>query len=99
MSENTNYLAGMQEVVGKTVGFAITTIGFVIYAFARDQVVLTPVNVLAYLALFWFLYELLTFMMYMLFSLFMKGGAKQAQPVTNNTSTTIPSQKDQDNDV
>jgi hypothetical protein len=80
MSENTNYLAGMQEVVGKTVSFVVTTIGFIIYAVAKDKVELTPVNVLAYLALFWFLYELITYMMYIVFSLFFKGGVKISTP-------------------
>ncbi len=89
-NNNSHYLAGMQEVVGKTVSFIITTLGFVLYAAAKapDLIELNPINVFAYLALFWFVYELVTFVMYVLFSLFLNEREKRtpiAEPKVDET--------------
>lgn len=74
MQELPQYLAGMQEVLGKTIAFIFTTLLFVVYSFATvsQMIVLTPIQILSYLALFWFLYELFSFIMFLLFSLFLK---------------------------
>jgi hypothetical protein len=85
MSSNPSYIAGMQEVVGKTLAFVGTTIGFIIFAYAKDTnngVNLSPLNVLSYLALFWFVYELLSYLMFVILSAFAKNSA-------NNTPATI----------
>ncbi|MGL4758480.1 MAG: hypothetical protein ACRCXZ_04040 [Patescibacteria group bacterium] len=91
MSNNPHvtYLAGMQEVVGKTVSFVLTTIFFVLYAFAKNDqnITLTYINVFAYLALFWFVYELITFVMYILFSLFLNGKNTVLKTESNDIST------------
>jgi hypothetical protein len=79
MSSNPSYIAGMQEVVGKTLAFVGTTIGFIIFAYAKDTnngVNLSPLNVLSYLALFWFVYELLSYLMYVILSAFAKSSAR-----------------------
>jgi hypothetical protein len=79
MSSNPSYIAGMQEVVGKTLAFVGTTIGFIIFAYAKDTnngVILSPLNVLSYLALFWFVYELLSYLMFVILSAFAKSSAK-----------------------
>lgn len=81
MSQNPSYIAGMQEVVGKTLAFIGTTIGFIIFAYAKDTnngIILTPLNVLSYLALFWFVYELLTYLMYVILSAFTKNNTAPA---------------------
>jgi ABC-type transport system involved in multi-copper enzyme maturation permease subunit len=86
MSNNnqSHYLAGMQEVVGKTVSFIFTTAGFVIFALAGvgQIITLNPINVFAYLALFWFVYELITFVLYVLFSMFLNDRSKSAPTPT-----------------
>jgi hypothetical protein len=86
MSNNnqSHYLAGMQEVVGKTVSFIITTLGFVLFAAAKETqtIILNPINVFAYLALFWFVYELVTFVMYVLFSMFLNERSKSTPAPT-----------------
>ncbi len=79
MSSNPSYIAGMQEVVGKTLAFVGTTIGFLIFAYAKDNnngIILAPVNVLSYLALFWFVYELLSYIMFVILSAFAKNSNK-----------------------
>jgi hypothetical protein len=85
MSSNPSYIAGMQEVVGKTLAFVGTTIGFLIFAYAKDSsvgIVLSPLNVLSYLALFWFCYELLSYIMFVILSAFAKSSARNLpQPI------------------
>jgi hypothetical protein len=79
MSSNPSYIAGMQEVASKTIAFIGTTSFFIIWAVAKDfnnGISLTPYNVLAYLALFWFLYELLSYIMYVILSAFAKGSSR-----------------------
>ena len=74
MSNQTQYLAGMQEVLGKTIAFLFTTLLFVVYAFATQYqlITLSPIQILSYLSLFWFIYELFSFTMFLMFSLFLK---------------------------
>lgn len=86
-TQQQSYLAGMQEVIGKTASFALTTLFFVIYAFAKNDnqsvksINLDTLGVFAYLALFWFIYEVITFVMYLLFSMFLNERNKR-QPQT-----------------
>jgi type IV secretory pathway TrbL component len=93
MSSNPSYIAGMQEVVGKTLAFVGTTIGFLIFAYAKDNnngIVLTPLNVLSYLALFWFVYELLSYIMFVILSAF----ARNSASVTSTNIEEAPVDKE-----
>lgn len=81
MPNKSQYLDGMQEVTAKTSSFVFTTLLYLVYVSARTDmmIALDPVKLLSFLALFWFLYELFSFILYTLFNLFFNERNKKAK--------------------
>ena len=79
MTQNKTYLSGLPEAVAKFVAFAITTLFFIVYAWALGdkKVILAPLEVLQYLALFWFLYESFSFITFLVLSYFDKASGNK----------------------
>ena len=99
MNDNHNnqdqmYLSGMPETIAKFGSFFLVTTMYIIYALADNNKTLTLSisNILIYLSLFWFLYELCSFVLFLLFNYFLKSGIKKVS--TANQSYTPPTQQE-----
>lgn len=69
MKEN-NFFAGLEEVGGRFGSLFITLGLFAVYGWAKGIVSLDWFQISGYLALFWFLYELLSYFLFKTFRYF-----------------------------
>lgn len=69
---STKIFAGLEEVFARLLAAFLVIAGFVVVAVARQTVELTWLPVAGWLLLFWFLYELLSIVLFNLFAFFAK---------------------------
>jgi hypothetical protein len=69
MKQN-NFFAGLEEVGGRFISLFITLGLFAVYSWAKGQVTLDWFQISGYLALFWFLYELISYFLFKTFRYF-----------------------------
>jgi hypothetical protein len=87
-----NFFAGLEEVGGRFGSLFITLGLFAVYGWAKGAVSLDWFQISGYLALFWFLYELLSYFLFKTFRYF--AGSKNDEEEIKE-SIKIAEEKDQ----
>jgi hypothetical protein len=76
-----NYFAGMEETVGRFLSFFATLVFFSIYILSKDTnvLILDWSKLMIHLAIFWFVYELIGYILFLILIQFSKNKTKQAE--------------------
>ena len=76
-----NYFAGMEETVGRFLSFFATLVFFSIYILSKDTNTLTLdwSKLMIHLTIFWFVYELIGYVLFLILMQFSKNKMKQAE--------------------
>jgi hypothetical protein len=84
-----NYFAGMEETVGRFLSFFATLVFFSIYILSKDTNTLTLdwSKLMIHLAIFWFVYELIGYILFLILMQFSKNKTKQAELIIPPTIT------------
>lgn len=86
-----NFLSGLEEIFARVFGFLAVSIVFLVFVYARGFLNLDWYSTAGLLSLFWILYELLSYILFLLFAFFSKkqeGFANQNQAPSNNKPET-----------
>jgi hypothetical protein len=77
-----NYFAGMEETVGRFLSFFATLVFFSIYILSKDKdnysLSLDWSRLMIHLAIFWFVYELIGYILFLILMQFSKNKTKQS---------------------
>ena len=88
---NTKIFAGLEEIFARLFAMLIVIIGFVIVVLARETVTLDWFDSSGWLLLFWFLYELVSIILFNVFVFFAK---RQISPdIAETPLKDIPSEE------
>jgi hypothetical protein len=68
--ENRKFFAGLEEVFGRFGGLFVTLVLFAVYGWAKGNVSLDWFQVSGYLALFWLIYEIFSYIFFKTFRYF-----------------------------
>lgn len=78
MSSNANvttsFFAGIEELASRAVGLVLTLAGFGVYILAKENLEINQNNVLLVFGSFWFLYEGLSYIFFLIFRYFTRRG-------------------------
>jgi hypothetical protein len=76
-----NYFAGMEETVGRFLSFFATLVFFSIYILSKDTntLLLDWSKLMIHLTIFWFVYELIGYILFLILMQFSKNKMKQAE--------------------
>ncbi len=90
MSEN-KFLAGLEEGFARIIALVLTLIFFLIYTAAVEQVTLNWLQALAWLGLFWFVYEVISFLLFSVFTFFARNKIAKQDSNTESNQKVAPS--------
>jgi hypothetical protein len=92
-----NYFAGMEETVGRFLSFFATLVFFSIYILSKDTNTLTLdwSKLMIHLTIFWFVYELISYVLFLILMQFSKNKIKQSE--INIPPTPIQESNPEDN--
>jgi predicted membrane protein len=102
---NKAFFAGSEEVIARLVSLFISLLFFAIYMVAKVSVVIDMYRLLTFLSIFWVVYEILAYILFMIFKFFSKAEEKmvsaepnlQQKSSASTTATTVQSDTDPDN--
>jgi uncharacterized membrane protein len=75
--KNRSFFSGLEEVFARLLGLFVTLIFFAVYVSAKVDVKLDWYGMCGYLALFWVIYEILSFVLFRAFVFFSKDNEEQ----------------------
>jgi|GEM_PF-5483837 len=84
------FISGLEEVVARTVSLVITMLIFIAYILGNPFVVPRWQEIALFLLGFWFAYEIIGYILFMLFKFFAN---KQAQVLAAKTSESVEMQE------
>ena len=93
-----NYFAGMEETVGRFLSFFATLVFFSIYILSkepRQELALDWSKLMIHLTIFWFVYELIGYILLLILMQFSKNKKEQAE--INIPPTTLQESNPEDN--
>ncbi len=88
MSENSKFLAGLEEGFARIISLILTLIFFLIYVVAVEEVVLNWLQALAWLGLFWLVYEVISLLLFSVFVFFTKNKISKRDSSVENSQKT-----------
>lgn len=84
-----SFLSGLEEVVARIAGLILTLVFFIIYATSRTTVTLDWYGLTAHLIIFWIIYEIVSYILFVIFRFFSKNQGKiDTNPLPINPSST-----------
>jgi len=97
-SSKSSFLAGLEESFARLISFFITLLFFVIYTIAGgNSLSLNWTALLGFLALFWFLYEFISFLLFVAFSFFSRlSEPKHTEEAEQNDTKEIQGEENLD---
>jgi hypothetical protein len=89
-----SFLSGLEEVIARFAGLVLTLIFFIIYATSRTTVTLDWYGLSAHLIIFWIIYEIVSYILFVIFQFFSKANEANKQAAANqNTSSPLDETK------
>lgn len=85
----SSFIAGMEEAVARIAGLLLSVIFFIIFVTARETITLDWMDAAGALLLFWFVYELISYGLYILFSYFKKTTDSEAEAKKTQATETV----------
>jgi hypothetical protein len=98
-----SFLSGLEEVVARFAGLILTLLFFIIYATSRTTITLDWYGLSAHLIIFWLIYELISYILFIIFRFFSKNNhltetkvqapipeISTPEPITSNQNSENP---------
>lgn len=87
MNKNQSFFAGQEEVLARISSLVISTIFFLIFIIAREQINLNYQSAIIFISIFWVVYESLALILFQLFSHFANNKKNSIQEIDNSDTS------------
>ncbi len=87
--KDKSFFAGLEEVFARLLGLALTLVFFLIYIVAIQELLLGWLETLALLSLFWFIYEIISLLLFSVFRFFAKQQSESKEQAQDKAEARI----------